>query len=67
MIVASIVIIAVGVLMFTLLRTSDHAPAHQRHRDDPARDRALWVARERLTAGDIDAEQYERIVHALSR
>ena len=64
-IVAIVVILAVGVLLWTLMRTGEHAPVPHRH--DPAADRALMVARDRLTAGEIDAEQYERIVHALRR
>jgi uncharacterized membrane protein len=35
--------------------------------DPSQRDHQLLVARRRLIAGEIDAEQYERIVRALGR
>jgi uncharacterized membrane protein len=65
MVGASILVIAVSALIFMLLRTGERKLVRSRH--GHANDRELWVARERLTAGEIDAEQYERIVHALSR
>jgi uncharacterized membrane protein len=66
MALATILVIAIGALMFVLLvRTGERTLARQAH--DPARERDLWVVRERFAAGDIDAEQYQRIAHALRR
>jgi uncharacterized membrane protein len=64
-VLAIVVVVATSLLLFMLLRTGDAAPVRHRHltRDD----HALDVAREQLSAGVIDADQYERIVIALRR
>lgn len=64
-ILASVVLVTTGILLFMLLRSGEAAPV--RHRPATRHDHALRVAREQLTAGMIDADQYERIVEALRR
>jgi uncharacterized membrane protein len=64
-VLATVVVVATSLLLFMLLRSGDAAPARQRRRT--RNDHALEVAGHQLTAGVIDADQYERIVIALRR
>ncbi len=65
MVVAALLIVVVGILLFVVERSGDAAPAH--HRGDPECDQALRHALKQLHDGHIDAEQYDRIAEALRR
>ena len=65
MIVATALVVTIGVLLFATLNRREQAPV--RHRVSPSREHDLRVARDSFTAGRIDADQYERIVDALDR
>ena len=61
-------VLAISVAAFLVVMTA--RPRHGvpvRHHVSSSRQRELAIARDRLTAGDIDAERYERIVDALRR
>ena len=64
-IVATALIVTIGILLIALLTRREGAPA--RRHVSTSRERELRIARDRLTAGLIDADQYERIVDALER
>ena len=64
-IVATVLIATLAVLIFAIVGRREGAPA--RRRITTTRQRELRIARDRLTAGVIDADQYERIVEALTR
>ena len=65
-IVAAVLAIAIGIMLLMIVGRTEGAPARRRFTAN-TRQRELRIARDRFTAGMIDADQYERIVEALRR
>ena len=65
-IVAAVLIVTIGAMLLMVLGRREVAPVRRRV-SSSSRQRELRIARDQLTAGVIDADQYERIVDAIRR
>jgi uncharacterized membrane protein len=65
-IVAAVLIVTIGAMLLLIVGRREGAPVRHRISHSP-RAHELRVARDQLTAGTIDADEYERIIHALRR
>ena len=65
-IVTAVLIVTIGAVLLMVVGRREAAPVRRRI-STSSRQRELRIARDRLTTGVIDADQYERIVDALRR